>query len=219
MRTSITTQAKKLDQTAAQDSSSLLTAHLRKATGLSPDHIEKGRHAVTNLERDNILRRGDSTDPDTDEFIAGIHNIEQEVRENGTHETLEGTQCRQTPQKYSVSIRPGAYAYLSTRGISMPVDKQLSLVSFRLRPPATSRIHDVLHYSLLKPAHDSQSLGVRGTQLPVATDSVEYAVGKLLDKTWAHHGMDGIPNEGLLIGTRFQLEEIEANSRGFQQQT
>ena len=64
----------------------------------------------------------------------------------------------------------------------MPVDKQLSLVSFQLRPPATSRIQDVFHYSLLKPAHDSQSLGVRGTQLPVATDSVEYEVGKLLTR-------------------------------------
>ena len=52
-----------------------------KATGLSPYYIEKGRHAVTNLDRDNILRRGDSTDPDIEEFVAGIHNIEQEVRE------------------------------------------------------------------------------------------------------------------------------------------
>jgi len=40
--------------------SSLLTAHLRKATGLSPYYIEKGRHAAMNLDRDNILRRGDS---------------------------------------------------------------------------------------------------------------------------------------------------------------
>jgi transposase InsO family protein len=29
----------------------------------SPFHVEKGRHDVTNLNRDNILRRGDSTDP------------------------------------------------------------------------------------------------------------------------------------------------------------
>jgi hypothetical protein len=28
---------------------------------------------------------------------------------------------------------------------------------------------------------------VRGAQLPVATDFVEYEVGKLLDKTWGHH--------------------------------
>jgi hypothetical protein len=52
-----------------------------QATGLSPYYIEKGRHVVTNLDRDNILRQGDSTDPDIDEFVAGIHNFEQEVRE------------------------------------------------------------------------------------------------------------------------------------------
>jgi hypothetical protein len=41
-----------------------------KATGLSPYYIEKGRHSVTNLDRDNILRHGDSTDPDIEEFVA-----------------------------------------------------------------------------------------------------------------------------------------------------
>ena len=51
------------------------------ATDLSPYYIERGRHVVTNLDRDNILRRGDSTDLDIEEFVAGIHNIEQEVRE------------------------------------------------------------------------------------------------------------------------------------------
>jgi len=162
--------------------SSLLTAHLRKATGLSPYYIEKGRHAATNLDRDNILRRGDSTDPDKNEFIAGIHNIEQEVREMELTRHWMERDADKRRRNISASLRPGAYAYLSTKGISMPVDKQLSLVSFQLRPPATSRIQDVFHDSLLKPAHDSQSLGVRGTQLPVATDSVEYEVGKLLTR-------------------------------------
>ena len=173
-----------------------------KATGLSPYYIEKGRHAVTNLDRDNILRRGDSTDPDIDEFVAGIHNIEQEVRER--MELTRNWQERGADKRrrnMSASLRPGSYAYLSTKGITMPVDKdrkstklrqlyygpykilkQLSPVSFQLQLPAASRIHDVFHCSLLKPAHDSQALGVRGTQLPVATDSGEYEVEKILTR-------------------------------------
>ena len=87
----------------------------------------------------------------------------------------------------AAAIFPRPYALEHTlifqpRASICQVDKQLSLVSFQLRPPATSRIQDVFHDSLLKPAHDSQSLGVRGTQLPVATDSVEYEVGKLLTR-------------------------------------
>ena len=31
--------------------------------------------------------------------------------------------------------------------------------------------------------------------------------------------MEGLPNGGLLLGTRFQLEELQADSRRIQQQT
>ena len=173
-----------------------------QATGLSPYYIEKGRHAVTNLDRDNILRRGDSTDPDIDEFVAGIHNIEQEVRERMelTRQWMERDADKRR-RNISASLYPGAYAYLSTNGITLPWDKerrsrklrqlyygpykilrQLSPVSFQLKLPAAARIHDVFHCSLLKPSTDSQTLGLHGTPLPTATDSGEYEVEKILTR-------------------------------------
>jgi hypothetical protein len=173
-----------------------------RATGLSPYYIEKGRHAVTNLDRDNILRRGDSTDPDIDEFVAGIHNIEQEVRERMelTRQWMERDADKRR-RNISASLYPGAYAYLSTNGITLPWDKerrsrklrqlyygpykilrQLSPVSFQLKLPAAARIHDVFHCSLLKPSTDSQTLGLHGTPLPAATDSDEYEVEKILTR-------------------------------------
>jgi hypothetical protein len=43
-------------------------------------------------------------------------------------------------------------------------------------------MHYVFHCSLLTPASDSEALGVRGTQLPAATDPGEYEVEKILTK-------------------------------------
>jgi hypothetical protein len=102
-----------------------------KATGLSPFYVEKGRHAVTNLDRDNILRRSDSTDH-RDEFVAGIHNIEHEVREifGLTRQWMERDADKRR-RDISASLHPGAYAYLSTKCISMPVDKDRKSTKLR----------------------------------------------------------------------------------------
>jgi hypothetical protein len=78
-------------------------------------------------------------------------------------------------------------------------------VSFQLQLPAAARIHDVFHYSLLKPAKDSQTLGLHGTPLPAATDSDEYEVEKILTRRGENDHlqyltkMEGIPNERLFM--------------------
>jgi hypothetical protein len=68
-----------------------------------------------NLDIDNILRRGDTTDPDIEEFVAGIHNIEQEVRKRMelTRQWMERDADKRR-RDMPTSLHPGAYAYLST---------------------------------------------------------------------------------------------------------
>ena len=127
------------------------------------------------------------------------------------------------------SLHPGAYAYLSTNGITLPRDKerhskklrqlyygpykilrQLSPVSFQLKLPAAARIHDVFHCSLLKPSTDSQTLGLHGTQLPAATDSGEYEVEKILTRRGEAH-----QRQYLIKWKNFPMEdcswEVESN--------
>jgi hypothetical protein len=80
---------------------------------------------VTNLDKDNILRRGDTTDPDIEEFVAGIHYIEQEVRERMelTRQWIEQDADKRR-RDMPTSLHPGAYAYMSTNGITLPWDKE-----------------------------------------------------------------------------------------------
>jgi hypothetical protein len=129
----------------------------------------------------------------------------------------------------SASLHPGAYAYFSTKGITMPADKERTStklrqlyygpykilrqqyqVSLQLQLPPASRNHDVFHCSLLKPTKDSPAIGVRGAQLPTATNSGEYEVEKIWTRRGESHHI-----QYLIKWKNFAMEdcswEVESN--------
>ena len=94
--------------------------------------------------------------------------------------------------------KPGDKVWLSTKGITMPWDKerpskkltakyygpfriirQTSAVTYELALPAASNIHPIMHVSLLKPV-SSLERGHKAPPLPVKDDSGEYEVESIL---------------------------------------
>jgi len=171
-----------------------------KATGVSPYYAERGRHPLTRLDMDNILRsRKHEVPPSIDEFVAGIANIEREVQERLVL-TREWQQRGDKKRRLVGGLTPGKYAYLSTEGITLPWDKhrkikklrqefygpfkilrQLGPVSFELKLPPQSHIHPVFHAHLLK-ASDAPGTAIgKASPLPNAADADEYTVESLVD--------------------------------------
>ncbi len=173
---------------------------IAKATGVSPYYAERGRHPLTKLDMDNILRsRKTEVPPSIDEFVAGIANIEHEVQERLVL-TREWQQRGDKKRRIVGNLSPGKFAYLSTEGITLPWDKhrtikklrqefygpfkilrQLGPVSFELKLPPQSHIHPVFHAHLLKATDEPGFAMGKASSLPNAADSDEYTVESLVD--------------------------------------
>jgi hypothetical protein len=149
---------------------------------------------------DNILRsRKTEVPPSTDEFVAGIANIEREVHERLVL-TREWQQRSDKKRRIVGNLSPCKFAYLSTEGITLPWDKhrtikklrqefyspfkilrQLGPVSFELKLPPQSHIHPVFHAHLLKATDEPGFSMGKASSLPNAADTDEYIVESLVD--------------------------------------
>ena len=104
-------------------------------------------------------------------------------------------------REHSAMLKPGPYAYLSSEGVLMPRDRnrkakklrarsygpfeilqQLGPTSYRLSLPEQSKIHDVFHAALLKPAasFDPRTHGSLVEQFPEREEDQEYEVERIL---------------------------------------
>ena len=209
---------------------------IAKATGVSPYYAERGRHPLTKLDMDNILRsRKTEVPPSIDEFVAGIANIEHEVQERLVL-TREWQQRGDKKRRIVGNLSPGKFAYLSTEGITLPWDKhrtikklrqefygpfkilrQLGPVSFELKLPPQSHIHPVFHAHLLKATDEPGFAMGKASSLPNAADSDEYTVESLVDvrgiqrERTISSEVVWLPVRGMYVGTKGQPHKLPEN--------
>ena len=168
------------------------------ATGMSPFFVERGREPLLPLDRDSAIVSQEPRREDTKQFLERIWDIETRVAENlakaqeylaKRHDTHRG--------RAAETYEPGDHVWLSTKGITMPWDKerkstkltaryygpfeikrQTSPVTFELKLPSASNIHPIMHVSLLKPYKSIK--GHKAPPLPKENDKDEYEIESIL---------------------------------------
>ena len=168
------------------------------ATGMSPFYIERGREPMLPLDRNRAMMTQETTREDTQQFLERMWNIEERVDE-ALRNAKEAAALRYDRDRgrEATTYEPGDKVWLSTKGITMPWDKerqsdklraryygpfpvirQTSPVTYELDLPKASNIHPIMHVSLLKPYKTLAKN--RAPPLPKADEQNEYEIETIL---------------------------------------
>ena len=186
------------------------------------------------LDRNQAMVTQEPRREDTQEFLERMWNIQERVDE-ALRNAKEAAALRydRNRGREATTYAPGDKVWLSTKGITMPWDKerkssklqaryygpftvkrQTSSVTYELTLPRASNIHPIMHVSLLKPYKTLASH--RAPPLPKADEQNEYEIETIL----AHRKTKGGQMRYLVKWKGYTFEEStwepEAN---FKQQT
>ena len=190
---------------------------------MSPFFVERGREPLVPLDIDKAVSTQNPRREDTQEFLARMWNIEEQVREKLAIRKESMAQFYDTHKgRPAVVFEPGDKVWLSTKGITMPWDKerkskkltakfygpfpvirQTSPVTYELDLPQASNIHPIMHVSLLKPYSAlTEREGHVADDLPNA-DENEYEIESIL----AHRTTKGGQKKYLVKWKGYTFEE------------
>ena len=173
------------------------------------------------LDRDETITAQEPQREDTEDFLKRIWAIDKQVEEKlvATKE-YQATKWDKDVARKAHNFVPGDQVWLSTKGITMPWDKerkskkltarfygpfevirQTSEVTYELDLPKASNIHPIFHVALLKPVTSLKDL--RAPALPEGEDGDEYEIESIL----AHRKTKGGKKKYLVKWKGYTFEE------------
>ena len=184
--------------------------------------MERGKEPLIPLDRSQAIAPESVQREDTAQFLERMWDIEAQVAEKLAKTNDHYEKLGKDRGRVAAPYKTGDHVWLSTKGITMPWDKdrkskkltaryygpfevlrQTSPVTYELRLPLASNIHPIFHVELLKPYHKSE--GHKATALPSAkaTDAEEYEIESIL----AHKKTKGGKNRYLVKWKGYTFEE------------
>ena len=154
-----------------------------------------------------IVKAGNARE-EINEFVSRMWSIDDQVAEKlRMTDAAHGEAANRKRREVDPKLRVGAKCWLSTKGITMPWDKerksmklrqkyygpfeillQTSPVTFKLKLPPASNIHPIFHVGLLRP-HEGMRKGNEPQKLPTSTAADNtYEVQEILSHRDADDG-------------------------------
>jgi hypothetical protein len=166
------------------------------STGYSPFYLSYGQHPNTALDLTT-----DAMVPKAQDFLQdmsdALTHAKTKLQEAHAHQAVQANMKRR-----DITFKVGDKVALSTANLRLPstmtkklaptyigpltVTKVINPVAYKLKLPATLRIHPVFHVSLLQPWRSNQEFpahhDIQCHPPPVVPEDEQYAVEALLDK-------------------------------------